>query len=162
MHTIRGHRFAVALLAGGFIVACGVGFSELAAGDAAVKRQPLSPHYASTAAPFKKLEVGEDCTAFEGNSGCETDLCLRVAPGIPSRGFCSIKCAPGDDGSCPDAPASWQCRQIFPSSDGWVCAPPNTHKSGKATRRGKKVEAPARTVVPILLLSSHADGGSAP
>ena len=125
-------------------------------------QQPLTNSFVSAALPTKKLQVGEECTQYEGSSACESDLCLRVAPGFPPKGFCTLKCPPGDDTVCPDGPYEvWRCVQFFPSgADGWACAPVVTHASVVATLRGAKVPLPPKALAVAEALGM--DGGGVP
>lgn len=154
MKLLRGHRYVVAGVVAVVAVACGVGLGNLSE-RGPQEPLPLTDHFVSALAPAGKLEVGEECTQFQGNSACESDLCLRVAPGFPPKGFCSIRCSPGDDDACPDAPTAWRCQQLFPSPDGWACAPHKSHASAKATRKGAKVFGPPRATP-----GASADGGA--
>jgi hypothetical protein len=112
--------------------------------QSASRTQPLTERFEAAPAPASKLDVGEECTEFRGNEGCASDLCLRVEPGDPERGmkprgFCTIACDPNaQDPGCPDGPA-FRCSQIWPSEQGWFCAPPRGWSSGKATRHGRPV-----------------------
>ena len=91
------------------VVACGVGFGEF--GSEGSKQQPISEDVEFASSPWTKLGAGEDCTPFEGNTGCASDLCLRIAPGFPPKGVCSLKCPAGDDGACPALPT---CGPLYP------------------------------------------------
>lgn len=99
--------------------------NEPVASDVPRTQVPLSERQGLQAAPARKLDFGSDCTAFAGNEGCVSDLCLRLNPGFPPRGVCSQKCSPTDDRSCPIRNGTrWDCKQVWPSETGWVCAPP--------------------------------------
>ena len=101
------------------------GCSQIDAREAPPRRTPLSERQGLQPAPAAKLDIGGDCSAFEGNQGCRSDLCLRLTPGFPPRGVCSQRCPPGDDTACPlRNGARWKCVQIWPSDEGWACAPP--------------------------------------
>jgi hypothetical protein len=119
--------------------------------------KPLTNNLKGAPLPQVKLQVGQECTQFEGNAACESDLCLRVAPGIPPKGFCSIRCNAGDDSNCPDAPSQFRCAQVFPSDNGWLCVPPSSHLSAVETLRGVKVPLPVPRAGPEL----PPDGGLA-
>lgn len=83
---------------------------------------PITEQTKGLAAPIQRLGFAADCTQYEGNSGCASGLCLRVLPGLPPKGICSQRCTPGD--ACPSvAGRHFECNQIWPSRDGWVCAP---------------------------------------
>src|SRR4051794_19596768 len=74
---------------------------------------PLSERQGLQPAPATRLGFAADCTQFEGNQGCASDLCLRLLPGFPSRGVCSVKCRPEDGTSCPVAKGErWICKQV--------------------------------------------------
>lgn len=111
--------------------------------------------------PSTKLEVGEDCTQYPGSTGCKSGLCLRVAPGLPPRGFCSIQCIPDRvDNGCPNEPGSeWRCAQLWPTEQGWFCVPGASWTSRAATYRGGAVVArvPAKRLSMSQLHPS--DGG---
>ena len=141
MRTVRKSPYLVAAFAV-LLVACGLGFSEFASSGQS-EEQPLTEQVAMTSAPFSKLDVGEECTQYAGNEGCRSGLCLRVSPGFPPKGFCSIPCDPADSDSCPDGPTPWQCLQAYPGW--WVCAPAQTHASAVATLRGNTMPLPAKT-----------------
>lgn len=96
--------------------------------------------------PTAKLDVGEDCSKFEGNDACVSGLCLRVKAGIPPKAFCSIRCRPQKVDQCPDGPSQWACRQVWPSEAGWVCVPDMGWTGGRATYKGGSVPLPSPTV----------------
>ena len=114
----------------------------------------------SATLPAKPLDVGEDCSAYEGNDACGSKLCLRVKPGLPPTGFCSIRCRPDDVDGCPDGPTRWRCSAVWPGPEGFVCTPEQTWKGARATWKGGPV--PVR-VAPMALASDVApDAGRAP
>lgn len=129
------------------VCASAIGCNGSNVGDAPAASQtsqPLSLGFSAAKRPTAKLKIGESCTAYEGNSACEGELCLRIAPGFPPKGFCTLKCPPGDDSVCPDGPGPWRCTQVFPSADGWACVPDQSHVSAVATRKGSPVPPPPR------------------
>lgn len=71
------------------------------------------------------LGLGSDCTRYEGNTGCASGLCLRILPGLPPTGVCSRRCDPGrrDDCAFPGAARNFECKQLWPSDQGWMCVP---------------------------------------
>ena len=101
------------------LAACVDGAPESSSQPSAV----LSERSGLQAAPATKLSIGGDCTNYEGNAGCQSDLCLRYAPGFPSKGVCSQRCKPRGT-ACPIVAGNqWECRQVWPSAEGWACAP---------------------------------------
>ncbi len=108
--------------------------------------------------PSAKLEVGEDCSAFEGNDACAQGLCLRVEAGLPRKGFCTVRCKPDDANGCPDAPSKWLCRQIWPSDEGWVCVPDKNWTGRKASFPGGRIPAP----IPVKVFGETIDAGQGP
>ena len=99
----------------GVVVGCSTQEPEPFRQAALSERQGLRP------APRVKLSFSSDCTEYEGNTACLSDLCLRLTPGFPPRGVCSQRCRPSDALPCP---TRWECKQVWPSENGWVCAPP--------------------------------------
>lgn len=133
----------------GMMVAWMMATSVLAACSSEAKKAPpppmLSERLGLRAPPEEKLPVGGDCTAFEGSSGCASNLCLRLTPGFPPRGVCSMRCgaveptsslndgglslaeAPTPDVPCPIVEGrQWVCEQILPRRSGFVCVPPRS------------------------------------
>jgi hypothetical protein len=143
----------------GFGLACGIGLN--ASKSAKDERPILSERLGLSAAPAKKLDVGEECTAYEGSAACKSDLCLRVARGFPPKGFCTVTCEPALGGKdCPDGPGpAWRCEQTWPSEFGWFCVPPKQHAGQQVKLKGAAVPLPK----PRSLASSQRSnaGGSA-
>lgn len=99
---------------------------------------PLTATQGLTAKPpAALLDVGEDCSKFAGNDACAQGVCLRVLPGIPPTGYCSVSCKPDEADACPDGPTPWACQQIWPSEQGWFCVPDLKWKGQRATLKGK-------------------------
>lgn len=138
----------------GLVVACDEGLS-VGGHVSEQDQQPLNERMGLSAAASTKLDVGEDCSAFEGNDACSSGLCLRVAPGFPPKGFCSVSCTPdpSDDG-CPDGPqGKWGCTQLWPTEQGWFCMPGKGWTADKATHKGGPVtgrKAPGPHGGPVL------------
>ncbi len=134
--------------------ACSNESSDVASGSP-TRRQPLTEGVPSRLAPLVKLKVGEECTQFADANACESGLCLRVAAGLPAKGFCSVKCSPAQANACPDGPGTpWACLQLFPSEHGWFCSPHRQHTSGVATLRSLPFP------VPIGSVGAGGSGGS--
>jgi hypothetical protein len=104
----------------------------------------LSERLGLRPAPSPKLPIGGDCTEYEGSTGCASEVCLRLTPGFPPRGVCSVRCGPveptpslPDGGSTPAderAPLGcpvvkgeqWVCEQVLPRRTGFLCLPPRS------------------------------------
>lgn len=84
-----------------------------------------------------RLRLGEDCSAFEGSTGCASGVCLRLTPGIPPHGVCSQRCGlqytttldgglvAGRTIGCPTIDGrAWTCTQVMQGSNGFLCTPP--------------------------------------
>lgn len=99
--------------------------------------------------------IGEDCSS-SGSDGCLTQLCLKIEPGIPGRHICTVRCRPDGLETCP---AAWECIQIRPGSEGFVCIPPPAWASRAVTPEPVSIR-----VQPVLpprttRTSAFADGG---
>lgn len=102
----------------------------------------LSERMGLQAAPPTRLSLGEDCSRYEGSTGCASGLCLRMQPGFPPKGYCSQRCGPvftpnsvdggleqTGDIACPTvAGEKWACHKIMPTADGFACVRPGSRR----------------------------------
>lgn len=159
--ALGGHGLLVATVLS-FGLACGIGLN--ASKSVREDRPVLSERMGLQAAPARKLDVGEDCSAYAGNTACKSDLCLRVGRGFPPKGFCSVTCDPLREGKdCPDGPGpAWSCEQTYPSEFGWFCVPTRQHAGQVMKLQGREVPLPAARSLASTQDVDVAGGGTAP